>query len=247
MKRFIVCIIIVLQAVTLWAVSKKDASEVITKAEKVLEDVDTHPDRSEMPHDLYNDGVLYILYAKNNMDENKYLEAHYYASIAIIRLETSIIIAQTKKIRSQILMLERDYYRSGAGDISGTSAGILESGLVKKGRALIGNYYDHQIFIRKNHRMYYQISPEGREKLLKIVRIIQSHPKCSVKIVGHSQAIDYRNDTGRKAETVRIFIEKAGIDSGRIAALGMGDREVLSTPEGYRKISRIEIIITDIQ
>lgn len=92
-----------------------------------------------------------------------------------------------------------------------------------------------------------EITPESENTLRKALKTLQAHPDISVEISGHTDNVgsDASNQklSERRANAVRDWLIREGINPDRITAVGYGESQPTatnSTPEGRQKNRRIE-------
>jgi len=102
------------------------------------------------------------------------------------------------------------------------------------------------------------LRPEGEEVLRKIAGVLTQFPTRQVHVIGHTDNVPIRASarhryasnwelsTARATAAVRFLTEQAGVDPGRLGAVGYGEfRPVAdnSTAEGRASNRRIEIVV----
>jgi outer membrane protein OmpA-like peptidoglycan-associated protein len=95
------------------------------------------------------------------------------------------------------------------------------------------------------------LQPEGREDLAKLSGIIINYPKLRLTVEGHTDNTGTAelNQTlsEQRANTVREYLVKQGLDANSLSAQGLGENNPVadnSTPEGRDKNRRVEIIVS---
>ena len=172
-------------------------------------------------------------------DDGKYNDALYNAKEATIRFEIASLTAQSRSARHQRMNLISEKCSTGI-----MTNPVMDAQFFKKGDVFRANAYDRQIFtVRKNH-VYYTLSSGGKEKLDKIVRVLAAYPDYRMKIVGHTAGSDYNEYSRQKADIVAKYFYGKNISSDRIEIMGLGNKEVLDTHLGFRRIDRVEFILT---
>jgi outer membrane protein OmpA-like peptidoglycan-associated protein len=94
---------------------------------------------------------------------------------------------------------------------------------------------------------------KSAEVLAEVARVLQAHPGIKrVRIEGHTDdqgSADFNMDLStRRARAVRLFLEKAGVDPGRLESVGYGmTRPITSnaTPEGRAANRRVELVVVE--
>lgn len=253
MKRLLICLagcMLVCTTTASYAMNKEDATAIIVRAEKMLEQIDSNRVLGTyIPFDIYGEALINIIFSRNLLEEEKYVESYFYGAASIIRLETAEIIAKTRKARYEQLLIERDAastIKKEEGLPEGMKV-ILEANLTKKGPALVTTIYDERLFTPSNRRLTMTISSEGRERLDRIIRVLKQFPACTVTIAGHTEENDGTDLSQRKARRTAEYLIQRGILPGRISITGIGNHEVMATHRGYERVNRVEIIITGIR
>jgi outer membrane protein OmpA-like peptidoglycan-associated protein len=96
------------------------------------------------------------------------------------------------------------------------------------------------------------LRPEARANLDKVVAFVDKDPRKPIRIEGHT---DSRGNADanqllsqRRAEAVRDALVAAGVDAGRISAIGLGEAQPVASndsEEGRAKNRRVEVILED--
>jgi hypothetical protein len=222
---------------------KEDAVNIINNAETIEKNLEINQElNAYYPFDVFSRAILDVTKARNYLDDKKYSEAYYHGSMATVRLEIARLVAQARLIRYQKMKLLSDLCGSGA-----RSNALMDANFFKKGPVFRAVLFDRQVFLKKNNRIFYQLDLSGKDKLGKIIKVMLAYPKCKLKIAGHSDEVDNSEYTRRKAEVVlKYFLEK-NVPPDRIEAVGMGNKEVMETHLGYRRVSRVEFILTGLK
>jgi outer membrane protein OmpA-like peptidoglycan-associated protein len=97
----------------------------------------------------------------------------------------------------------------------------------------------------------YDLKPDAKLKLAKLVGIIQSHPGLHLAIEGHTDSVgsDEANMklSQQRADTVDDFVIQQGLKEDTVTAVGMGKADPVadnSTSEGRQANRRVEIIVS---
>ena len=64
-----------------------------------------------------------------------------------------------------------------------------------------------------------------------------------MKIVGHTAESDYNEYSKQKADIIAKYFYGKNIPSDRIEIMGLGNKEVIDTHLGFRRVDRIEFIL----
>jgi outer membrane protein OmpA-like peptidoglycan-associated protein len=95
------------------------------------------------------------------------------------------------------------------------------------------------------------LRPEAREDLAKLSGIVLNYPSLRLTIEGHTdntgsaetnQALSHQ-----RANAVRDYLVKQGLDAGSLSAQGLGQNNPIAdngTDEGRQKNRRVEIIVS---
>ena len=102
------------------------------------------------------------------------------------------------------------------------------------------------------------LKPDGESVLRKIAALLAEHPQLKIHVIGHTDNVPIRPEarsrfasnwelsTARALAAVHFLIEKAGVDSRRVGAVGYGEFRPIAdnaTAEGRAKNRRIAITI----
>ncbi len=239
-------IIIFLFTLPVYSKDKNGSLQAIEQAENSLKTLDSLVDQKQyIPNDLYNDAVINIINARTQWDKDEFLSAYYLATVAFIKLESAKYYSMAKDNKNKKLMLELDFYKKQkqpSGNLDKRINAILDSGLIRKKDLFTITIMDKNLFKGND----FKLSEEGINKLSRIIEVIKLFPECTVKIAGHSSAFDYKDYTKYKAETILKYLISSGVNSKSITSSGIGNNEVMETPIGYKRLDRIEIIISGI-
>jgi len=240
------CLIFIFST-NLMAWNKNKSILMIQEAESMVNDLDYNYELKEfIPHDEYSEAVISIRSARIQFDKDNFKMAYFYAAISIVKIETTSIIAKARKARYEKLSLERDYYRDHQAITEKSTAPgneIVDAGLLKKDNVYRTIMLDKRIFTQKGYRL----TKSARNQLDRIAAVLEKHPQAGIKIVGHSSYRDLKYYTRRKAESIKNYLISKGTTTDRISVIGLGNTEAMDTAVGYRRIDRIEIIITGIE
>jgi len=95
-----------------------------------------------------------------------------------------------------------------------------------------------------------ELLSESRRELDRLVRLMNEMPTLRIEVRGHTDAVDddafnLRLSAGR-AHSVTDYLAKAGIDAGRLASQGFGERMPMASnvnEEGRRLNRRVEFVV----
>ena len=97
-----------------------------------------------------------------------------------------------------------------------------------------------------------RLTKVSRAELNRMSTFLEENPAVSIRISGHTDSIGTREDNSalsrQRAEAVRDYLLKTGIDPERITIKGYGETKPVAdndTEEGRRKNRRVEFTITD--
>ncbi len=141
----------------------------------------------------------------------------------------------------------------------------------KVSSALLGFENDGLTVTQKNGMVYvsmeekllfktgsFTVDPRGAEAIRNIAQVLERNPEIHVMIEGHTDNVSYRSSGGpiqdnwdlsvkRATAIVRILLNSASIEPGRVTASGRGEYfpvDPSNSPEARRKNRRTEIILT---
>jgi outer membrane protein OmpA-like peptidoglycan-associated protein len=100
------------------------------------------------------------------------------------------------------------------------------------------------VFVTKKDHVYYKISSEGKERLDKIIKVLSAYPNYKMKIVGHTSEQDHNDYSKQKADIIAKYFYEKNVTADRIEVIGLGNKEVLDTYLGYRRVDRVEFILS---
>ena len=209
--------------------------------------------RKFIPFDVYNDIVLHLISASIHLKDRNYDKAYYYAQMCSIKLKTMKTLIEVAQYKDKT---EKLHLQSQLGTAKTKSTvkekdctvadvplnPIMKANLDRKGTAFRVDLLDKNLFTPRS----FKLSHNGKRKLNTIADAILSFPDSKVKIVGHTRWEDYRKHSKWKAKVVYNFLTSKGIDADKTTFLGVGNRVVMNTPWGLRRVSRVEIIIYNI-
>ncbi len=233
-----------------YAWDEASCRKLIEKADSTVSTIDNNYEiRDFLPHDFYSEAVINIRMSRWEMDNEEYELAFFYVSTALVKLETARIYAEARKLERDILIYERNYYRvmkskndkipvKTTGDLSE----IIEANLRKKGNIYRIEILDKNLFEKRRFRL----SKRGLKTMEKVIRVLEKYGNSKLKIVGHTSFTDYKNFSERKSKRLKKFLIANNINGGRISAIGAGNRIVMNTAIGFRRIDRVELIISGI-
>jgi len=91
----------------------------------------------------------------------------------------------------------------------------------------------------------------AREKLAKISGIVLAHPSLKLEVEGHTDSVgsDEYNQrlSENRANSVRDFLIREGINSSSIAARGFGESQPVATNDtaaGRQQNRRVELVVS---
>jgi len=116
---------------------------------------------------------------------------------------------------------------------------------IEKGAALVLN----NLFFDSGSS---KIKPESMLELKRLSRLLKENPQFQIEISGHTDNVGSRSSNDKlskdRAESVRVFLMKEGINQSRLSAKGYGfSKPVASndTDEGRKQNRRVEILFTE--
>ena len=95
------------------------------------------------------------------------------------------------------------------------------------------------------------LNPEAREALAKLSGIVLNYPSLRLTIEGYTDntgsAEINQTLSGQRANAVRDYLVKQGLNAGSLSAQGLGTNNPVadnSTAEGRQKNRRVEIVVS---
>ncbi len=264
-KMLLAAFIAVIPAMCLpsYAADITEIEQAIEKSVLLSNDIDSNAELAPfIPFDVFSDGVIQLIYARNMLEQNKLDTALFYARSSYVRFQTAITLAKARKMKFETLELERDYYKSrkperlvgpdkkktppyGEDRRSDSPIDInplIDAKLHRKDSAYRVQFSDKNLFQNKR----FVLHNHGKNSLDKVIRVLKLYPKSQVKVVGHTDSYDYKGYSSKKAGVVADYLKKNNIASERITEYGMSNREVTDTYYGFRRVDRVELVITGI-
>lgn len=219
---------------------KDDASKKYNDAESMKRSLEARAELSAfIPFDMFNLGSVRLERARVYLNDGKYNDAAYNATEASIRFEIASLTAQARAARSEKMKLLSDSCTAGI-----MTNPVMDAQFFKKGDVFRANIYDRQVFVTKKDHVYYKISPEGKERLDKIIKVLGVYPNNKMKIVGHTAEPDHNDYSKQKADIIAKYLYEKNVTADRIEVIGLGNKEVFDTYLGYRRIDRVEFILS---
>ena len=275
-KSCFIALTMILTASFAFAWSDDEAKKLTEEAEsKIIKIEDETEYREYIPYDVYNDAVINTMTSRtllgeaeevenDNEKEQLINEAYYNASIGIIKIDIALYKARAKKNRIDKLVHSgvpkdnksteepdsNDSISANPAPVSGDKTAlaggigaIFDAGLTKKDDTFRLELFDRDILIPDGT----EFNRKGFDKIKKISTVLKSYPSSKIQVIGHTSNPDARGSSLAKARLFSQEIEKNGINKKRITSAGLGNNVVMETPVGYKRIDRIEIIITGIR
>lgn len=119
-------------------------------------------------------------------------------------------------------------------------------GIVNTGERLIVNLPQDILFETESA----SLRPDLQSDLRALASNLQQFPATSVQVVGHADntgSAAFNQDLSqRRAQSVAATLASAGVNPGRVSALGRGEDQPIAsnlTPEGRQQNRRVEIVI----
>lgn len=248
MKKTILITLIIFSSLSpLFSWDEKKATSEIQLAQKKMSDLEYNFELKKfIPHDFYAEAVISLRKARLAMEKKDFENAYYHSSMAIVKTETTTVAALVRKTEEERKKLEIEFLRNNQQKEvkkEPVATEILEANLLLKGDLFRIVLPDKNIFRKRSYRL----SSDGKDSLEKIIRVLEKFDNANVKIAGHSRHRDLRNYTKRKADFIKKFFIEAGINEGRITTVGAGNHEVMDTAIGFRRVDRVEILISGIK
>lgn len=227
-------------AMTAYASPKDDASQKVGEAETMKKSIDSNTELAPfVPFDFYNQASANTEKARQLLDDGKYHDAVYQAKDALLRFEIASLTAQARNARYQKMSLLSEKCSSRI-----MTNPVMDAQFLKKGDVFRANLYDRQVFVVKNGHIYYKLSSDGKDRLDKIIKVLKEYPDYRMKIVGHTSESDYNDYSKQKADIIAKYLYGKDISSDRIEIMGLGNKEVLDTHLGFRRVDRVEFILS---
>lgn len=223
------------------AKNKNEAAQVLSDAENLLERIDLNKTLSNnLPGEIYSRAVINIIKASNYMEASDFDNAYFYATDAIIKLQASEVMAKSRDLKDKKIENELLFYKSRGGTSCEKVTLVMRANLQKKGKVYSVFYHDIEIF--ENNSVHLKSS--GKNKIETLIAILKEFPGSSIKVIVHTANNDYNRFSEFKAEAVNKFIVRKGIAKERVSSSGIGNREVLDPGLGFKRIDRIEIVVS---
>jgi hypothetical protein len=228
-----------------YAATPNDIKTIISKADTFAEEIDQMKDIAQfIPYDMYSQAIIDIIFARNLLEEGKLLEANFYANAGYIRFQAAVLIGETKKLRYQKIEhnqgLKKGPCNSAIVDINS----MINARFIKKGPYYSTYILDRHLFANIKGNESLNINSIGKQRLTHIIKAMKENPEANIKIVGHTDYNDYKGYSLQKAKAVGLFLIQNGISQNRIKTFGLGNKEVIETYQGYRRVSRVELILS---
>ncbi len=238
----------------------QETSEIqqeIEKAELLSNDIEGNRELAPfIPYDVYSDALIQLVYARNMLQSNQLVTALFYAKSSYISFKAALALAEAKRLKFDTVEIERDYFKSRtAGKETkpyysddkriappSDAAPLIDANLHRINSAYRIQFSDRNLF----HDKRFVLHDQGKNSLDKIIRVLKIYPKSSIKIVGHTSSYDYKGYSSRKAGVVADYLKNHDIGPERITRYGMSNREVTDTYYGFRRVDRVEVVITGI-
>jgi outer membrane protein OmpA-like peptidoglycan-associated protein len=238
-------------SVDLFAWDEDACKKLIEKADNAIGEIDNNFEIQEfLPFDYYTKAVINIRNSRKQVEDEEYELAFFHVSIALIKIETARIYAEAKKLDRDRLLFERNYYRNKKKAIEEKPVKtttdlneIIEANLLKKGNIYRIEILDRNLFEKRRLRL----SKRGMKSMEKIIRVLDKFENSKIRIVGHTSFYDYKKFSERKSKRLKKFFVANNIKGERIDSIGAGNRIVMNTAVGFRRIDRVEFIITGIE
>ncbi len=222
------------------AAPKDDASQKVAEAESLKRSLGSNNELSAfIPFEMYSQASESTERARSLLGDGKYQDAIYYAREATIRFEIASLTAQARSARHQRMKLI-----SNASSSVITTNPMMDAHFFKKGDVFRANVYDRQVFVVKKDHVYYTLSSDGKERLDRIIKVLATYPNYKLKIVGHTAGSDYNDYSKQKADIVAKYFFRKNISADRIEIIGLGNKEVMETHLGFRRVDRVEFILS---
>lgn len=168
---------------------------------------------------------------------------------------------------------DKDKNNQGAdaikGALVGAAAGAVAGNILDRQAAALQQSVSNPNIQIVNHGSYLQvIMPEGilfatdsaavtgaaQNDLYAVARNLNQYPNSRVEVVGHTDNTGraaYNQDLSlRRAQSVSGILTAAGVNSGRISSVGLGETQPIAsnmTVEGRAQNRRVEILIRPTQ
>jgi outer membrane protein OmpA-like peptidoglycan-associated protein len=236
---------------SLFAGRRDDVKSEIEEAKSYMKALDDNTDvHAFIPFQNYYNAKVYLDTAVYQfVEEREYDASSFYAVLASVEIRTTHLIAKARCWQQKKLGFERDLMK----DIVATGSrqariqlSLAESQLRKCGALYRAVLFDFNMFALDEEP--YPITPAGRGDLDRIARILQSYPRSTIKIIGHSRMQDEGNKKSlQKAQKAAAYLsESKGISARRITSSGAGNQYPMEIDKTIVGIDRIEIEVSGI-
>ncbi len=230
---------------------RDDVKSEIEEAKSYMKALDENTDvHAFIPFQNYYNAKVYLDTAVYQFEEEREYDASsFYAVIASVEIRTTHIIAKARYWQQKKLESERDLMKdivTNGSRQARIQLSLAESQLRKSGAIYRAVLFDYNTFAFNDET--YPITPSGRNDLDRIARVLQSYPRSTVKIIGHSRIQDEGNKKSlQKAQKAAAYLsESKGISARRITSSGAGNQYPLEMDKNIVGIDRIEIEISGI-
>ncbi len=226
---------------------KGEIEEAKSYMKALDENTDVHP---FIPFQNYYNAKVYLDTAVYQFEEEREYDASsFYAVIASVEIRTTHLIAKARYWQHKKLEFERDLMKDIVANGSRQARiqlALAESQLRKSGAVYRAVFLDYNTFASNDET--YPITPAGRSDLDRIARVLQSYPRSTIKITGHSRIQDEGNKKSlQKAQKAAAYLsESKGISARRITSSGAGNQYPMDIDKNIVGIDRIEVEISGI-
>lgn len=144
---------------------------------------------------------------------------------------------------------------TGIGGVVGAAIGTYmdrqQERCIRIPGASVQRMRDDTLLIRFNSDSLFDttsadLDPAGRSALERMAEVINDYRKTAVVVQGHTDASGGRELSERRADSVRRYLVRRGVEPGRISAVGYGDDAPVASNQtelGRQRNRRVDVLL----